>query len=261
MLVSRLRECPLLVTVTMPILSDWTTKFALRDRFTSAYSMATHSPISTMIASAQPISNFCFGPTAKPGAHFHTPHQFLITRPTPNKVLVSPHQSMSIGLGEDNGIVFSTLYKIWWIHSKSTTTGCGGWSLAMGDLKFLAKQDNGWRKGQMSGKMQEICTSFPWRLNAQRAEYLECGASQESNSTLMAISFPSGKDMDCWFISQSKPIYLWMILNGWPFSVLHGTPIEPVKAMKLFYDQDWPGRWMARKSSTHFITIPKSAAL
>ena len=168
--------------------------------------MATHSPNSTITASAQPILNFWFGPTVKPGAHLHTPHQL-----------------MSTGSGEDSGIVFSTLYKIPWTHSKSTTTECRGWSLAIGNLKSPAKWDNEQRKGQMSGKMQEICTSFPWRLNAQWAEYLECGVSQESDSTLMVISFPSGKDTDHWFRSQLKPIYIWITLTRWVFC----TPWDP----------------------------------
>ena len=125
------------------------------------YLSATCRPILTMIASAQPISNFYLGPTVNPGAHVHTPQSLPMTRPTPNEVLALPHQLMSSGSAGDNGTVFGTLCIFARFHSRSALAVAVGWSLVLGDLKLLVQCDIDWRKGQISGKMQEMWTSFP----------------------------------------------------------------------------------------------------
>ena len=125
--VSQLREWPLFVTMTTPMLSEWMRKIrpptGLGDR--KCRLIATWSPSSIAIASAQLMLYIIRGPTVKLGAHFQMAHCEPKTIPTLKDVLASPHQPRSIRSGGARGILSGRFSTRKWTQDRLAERGGG----------------------------------------------------------------------------------------------------------------------------------------
>jgi len=93
-----------------------------------------------------------------------------MTTVMPKDVLASPHQfRLTI-----SWFFRRTSFRSWcrrkWTHERSCWADGRTCNLAQGEAKLCEKIEIEWRKGLMRGKIQDICTSFPWRLAALCAE-------------------------------------------------------------------------------------------